>query len=377
MSHPVSNLCTAPIPQINITNILHGKMAKTRKNVLGSVEGLEADEYTSAVRTSPRTKTRGRPRADAAKVKKEPAKRGRKKKTPDEPPLMLGNKKSDLAVAASKLSGGKFPSPTPDLSNNSLSNSTMEKTVSIAVSGGASVTENDILAASTPQALMKLINSLVTTQQDAIFDKYRLTSRLQMNHDSLVISGLREELRHKQATIDALQAQIIENGGVNADVSSISVVSSTPRRQGTRELYQSPIRQKSSSLMLQQEDLANELKTIGITLDMQELLTGVRITNYEDDRDKFYFDVKQTSTNIDNDVDAVSVMYRLVIKKKFEQTAEVTYIPSFLREAKNDDARRVSFHLPDYLKDNLIFPYNTLLQFYAKMSKALNKSAKA
>lgn len=129
--------------------------------------------------------------------------------------------------------------------------------------------------------------------------------------------------------------------------------------------------------MLQQEDLANELKTIGITLDMQELLTGVRITNYEDDRDKFYFDVKQTSTNIDNDVDAVSVMYRLVIKKKFEQTAEVTYIPSFLREAKNDDARRVSVHLPDYLKDNLIFPYNTLLQFYAKMSKALNKSAKA
>lgn len=356
-------------------------MAKARKNALSSVEGLEPEE-NNAVRKSPRTKGRGRPRADAkiskepSKVNKEPAKRGRKKKTPEDPPLLLGSKANELAAIASKLNNGKFPSPTPESANEISTHSASDKSGSVAVSGTATVTENDILAATTPQALMQLINGLVNTQQDAIFDKYRQTSRLQMSHDSLLISSLREEIGRKQATIDALQAQLLESGGAEGDLSSISVVSSTPRKQRTRELYQSPIRQKSSSLMLQQEDLANELKTIGITLDMQELLTGVRITNYEDDRDKFYFDVKQTSTNIDNDADAVSVTYRLVIKKKFEQTAEVTYIPSFLQGDKSEHARRVSAHLPDYLKDNLIFPYNTLLQFYAKMSKALNKSAK-
>lgn len=347
-------------------------MARPRKNALKVAEGLEPNDK-SPVRTSPRTKGRGRPRSDAPKINKEPAKRGRKKKIPDEPPLLLGSRANDLAATASKLANGKFPSPTPDTAPDT---SETEKSMSIAISGTTAVTENDILAATTPQKLMNLINTLVNTQQDAIFDKYRLASRLQMSHDKEMITSLREEISRNQATIDALQAQLVESTSTEADLSAISVVSSTPRKQPTRELYQSPIRQKSSSLMLQQEDLANELKTIGITLDMQELLTGVRITNYEDDRDRFYFDVKQTSTNIDNDADAVSVMYRLVIKKRFEQTAEVTYIPSFLQGDKSDDVRRVSSNLPEYLKDNLIFPYNTLLQFYTKMSKALNKSAK-
>lgn len=353
-------------------------MAKTRKNT--RVDAEEPPEVVESdmvpVRKSPRAKKRERPPSSSTVestpsklLKKEPGKRGRKKKTPDDGLLLIDNKVSKLSATRSKLDLMKKPVLTPESS----------KTIaSISVSNTSKITENDILSADDLQSLMKLINSLVTTQQDVIFEKYRQTSRVQMNHDSQVISSLREELRKKQTTIDTLQAQLLTDRVRDADTTANSIPSSTPKKPGAPELYESPIRKKSSSsLMIHQEDLANELKTIGLTLDMQELLTGVRITNYEEDRDKFYFDVKQTSTNIDNDSEAVSVVYGLVIKKKFEQTAEVTYVPSFLQGEKSDDARKVSGHLPEYLKDNLIFPYNTLLQFYAKMSKALNKSAKA
>lgn len=349
-------------------------MANTRKNTRGdTAESTDSqDKDMAPVRKLPRAKPRGRPpkaaldSSPSKAPKKEPVKRGRKKKVVEEAPLLLTSKVTKPTTTSKNALDLK---KTPLLSRSA--STLASANTSISISDSRQVSESDILTATDLKLLMKIINTLVTTEQDAIFEKYRQTTKLQTSHDSLVISGLRDELRRKQETIDALQAQLLGSRAPDS-----LAIKSTPRKTAAPELYQSPIRKLSSSLMLQQEDLANELKTIGITLDMQELLTGVRITNYEEDRDKFYFDVKQTSTNMDNDSDAVSVIYRLVIKKKFEQTAEVTYVPSFLQGDKDDDANKVSEHLPDYLRDNLIFPYNTLLQFYTKMNKALNKSAK-
>lgn len=346
-------------------------MVTTRKNTRVGGKSLDSDLENMPDKKTTKPRPRGRPpksaTASASIAKKEPVRRGRRRKVPEDEPLLLDVAEKKPAKTT-KLDATEMPV---------LISESRRFLNTASTSGEVAVTESEILKATDADSLVKLIDSLVNTQQDAIFDKYRQTSKLQMSHDSSLISSLREELTKKQDLIDALQAQLLAKGD-DGDTTAFSVPSSTPRRQTKPEMYQSPIRkQSSSSLMIHQEDLANELKTIGITLDMQELLTGVRIINYEEDRDKFYFDVKQTSTNIDNDSDAVSVVYRLVIKKKFEQTAEVTYVPSFLQGEKTEDANKVSAHLPDYLKDNLIFPYNTLLQFYAKMSKALNKSAKS
>lgn len=337
-------------------------MAPTRKSTRVKTSATEPEMPARKVaKPRSRGKTAAKPEL---KVKKEPAKRARKKKEDVEE---IETPKKKQAAAPAKLSGLEKPLLIAD-------------SVRLLKNAGASsktVTEAEILLASDSTQLVKLINSLVNTQQDEIFEKYKQTTKLQSSHDKETIASLREDLAKKLELIETLQAQLLENGEGN-DTTTFSVPSSTPRRAAKPEMYQSPIRkQSSSSSMIHQEDLANELKTIGITLDMQELLTGVRIINYEEDRDKFYFDVKQTSTNIDNDSDAVSVIYRLVIKKKFEQTAEVTYVPSFLQEEQNEDAKKVAVQLPEYFKDNLIFPYNTLLQFYAKMSKAINKAAKS
>lgn len=237
-----------------------------------------------------------------------------------------------------------------------------------------STTEQEIILAESTGRLVTLINSLVSTLNDEIFDRYRQTSRLQMENDARLIAKLRDELNRKLQSIDALLAQISRlQSDLDADMSVVTASSSTPQKP-TRPVFESPIRKQSSSLLIHQDELELELKTIGITLDMLELLTGVRIINYEEDTEKFYFDVKQASTN--DDSHGVAVEYRLVIKKKFEQAADVNYVPVFLND-KDANVEKLVKHLPDYLRDNLIFPYNTLLQFYAKMSKALNKSSKS
>lgn len=346
-----------------------------KKNTRGRKQSAPLTDM-AGIRKSPRNKTRATVAASSGettpskKPKKEPAKRGRKKKSPDEGSLLLGNKISKNGKDTRSHSAILDPAVTPLLTPDSARGG-------LAILGRANTTtvnEEEILAATDPQKLRKLIERLVSTEQDVIFDRYRQTSRLQMNSDSKKIAALEDEVKRQQATIVSLQGRLLSIGDSDG-----AAINSTPRKKDTPELYESPIRRQttSSSLMIHQEDLANELKTIGITLDMLELLTGVRMINYEEDREKFYFDVKQTSTNMDNDADAVSIVYRLVIKKQFEQTAEVTYEPSFLKGDMDDSALRVSKHLPEYFQDNLIFPYNTLLQFYTKMSKALNKSAKA
>lgn len=330
---------------------------------------------TESVRKSPRSKAR--PAAALVLPTRKPAKIAKL-----DPPAKRGRKKADGKIDLER-EGKPPPKPSSPTTPRAatLSHSALVKTAepASALTPSEVVTEADILAADTLDKVVAFVNLLVGSQQQ-LFDRYKHTARLQMDADARLIAELRRELENKQTSIDALLA-LLQRAQTAPDTRAPSMASSTPQRgRAAPEMYELPIRGRNASL-LSQHELAGELKTIGVTLDMLELLTGVRIISYEEDRAKFYFDVKQLSTTSDNDTDAVSVVYRLVIKRKFELTAEVTYVPSFLQTvelngSEADDARAVAACLPEYLKDNLIFPYNTLLQFYAKMSKALNRSAK-
>lgn len=335
------------------------------------------------VRKSPRS--RPRPAVSAA-LPTRPANAA--KITKSDAPAKRGRKKADAPAEASQPAPPTQPhtrtDAKPPAADAATAVSLLNAAAVVKSDSADVVTEADILAADTLAKVVAFVNQLVGSQQQ-LFDRYKHTARLQMDADARLIAELRRELENKQTSIDALLA-LLQRVQDDADGRRVaSVASSTPQRgRGAPEMYELPIRGRNASL-LSQHELAGELKTIGVTLDMLELLTGVRIISYEEDRAKFYFDVKQLSTTSDNDTDAVSVVYRLVIKRKFELTAEVTYVPSFLQklDAADDsddgataDARAVAACLPEYLKDNLIFPYNTLLQFYAKMSKALNRSAK-
>lgn len=308
-------------------------------------------------------------RAPKGKVTKPETKRGRKKAELDSaaPLDTAAPKARDSAAKPRAVKTPAVQAALPEAQTEARGQ---------AATAPLQVTEADILAADTLAKVVAFVNLLVASQQQ-LFERYKHTARLQMDADAQLIAELRRELENKQTSVDALLALLqrsADDGGMT---------SSTPQRGRAAQVYELPIRRRSSPV-LQQHELAGELKTIGVTLDMLELLTGVRIISYEEDRAKFYFDVKQLSTTSDNDTDAVSVVYRLVIKRKFELTAEVTYVPTFLHSLELADdsaaashAQAVAACLPEYLRDNLVFPYNTLLQFYAKMSKALNKSAKS
>lgn len=251
---------------------------------------------------------------------------------------------------------------------------------------GFAISESEIMSIDSSKKVYSILRDLVQTKQDVLFQEYRLSAKERISQLEKERNYLHEQLSVKQNTIDTLASQILDlkNGNNMSRGNDLT----TPKR-AAQQMYESPIRNtKSSSAMIPQADMAEELKTISFTFDMLELLTGVRVTNYEEDKEKFYFDIRQTDTGREVDDAPLSIDYRLVIKRKFDQTAEVTYIPVFLKNAKvktsdkeqqmrNEHARHVEANLPDYLCDNLKFPFNTLLQFYGKLVKALNKTGRS
>ena len=331
-------------------------------------ESVEMISEESGLRKSPRRKN---PTEKVAKpVKKEtkkgpPKKRATKKKTKDEYglPQVLPSRKVPEPVEFPKLL-----SRVPSLNHPSSASATPAPR--------GKITEQDIVLATSSNDLLGYINTLVGSDAEAHLREYKRTAELQIENDASLIRQLKTELQRKQDLIDTLTRQVLrlqDNGSASSRDAH-----ATPQKRLAGEMYQLPIRTSSAStLMISLEDLALELKTIGVTLDMLELLTGVRITNYEEDKDKFHFEVKQSSTNGEDDPSTITVEYKLVIKKLFEQSAEVNYIPTFLKEVPTSVKNRLRKNLPDYLQDSLVFPYNTLSQFYAKMNRALNKSAKS
>lgn len=329
-------------------------------------DSLEVVSETSSLRKSPRRKN---PTEKVAKPPKKdtkkapPQKRGPKKKKDQYglPPVLPAK------TAPEPVEFPKALSRVPSLSHPSSATATP--------SPRGKITENDVIQATNTKDLLGYITTLVGSDASAHLDEYKRTAQLQMDNDSSLIRQLKADLQRKQELIDTLTRQVLrlqDNGRAVQDAHA------TPQKKLAGEMYQLPIRTSSAStLMISLEDLALEMKTIGVTLDMLELLTGVRIVNYEEDEEKFHFDVKQSSTNGEDDPSTITVEYKLVIKKQFELSADVNYVPTFLKKVPSSVKKRLKQHLPDYLQDSLVFPYNTLSQFYAKMNRALNKSAKS
>lgn len=260
------------------------------------------------------------------------------------------------------------------------------------VSSKTVITEKDIFNASTStQELVLLINTLTSTSQDKLFEDYRAKTQTQLDESYRIIEELNQEIAAKNEIIERLKVSSSSKVALNVD--------QTPSKQpqSSQNLYKSPIRRKKTTDvadLITQDQLSKELDTIGITLDMLELLTGLRITNYEEDDNKFYFDILQSSTAESSDEkkkkngasappapasgNSLTIVYRLVISKDFDSTAEINYVPTFLKEGGDDDhIERLKDILPEYFCDNLSFPYNTLSQFYTKINRALNKGVKA
>lgn len=250
--------------------------------------------------------------------------------------------------------------------------------------GQPTIKEADIIAITSSEKLVDIINKLIGTK-DVAFQRYKALSQQKLASLEREVSYLQDELVTKQNTIDAISSHLSTlPGGAGGSTNDLM----TPKR-GTNTMYESPIRNsKTQSAMISPADMEDELKTISFTFDMLELLTGARVIHYEEDEEKYYFDVRQTDTSREMDGTAISIEYRLVIRRKVEQTAEVTYIPLFLenmdkepadeeQRLKNEHAALVKTNLPTYLCENLRFPFNTLLQFSAKIVKALNKSGRS
>lgn len=329
-------------------------------------DSLEVVSEGSSLRKSPRRKNPTEKVAKPAKkeTKKAPPKKRGPKKKKDEyglPPVLPAK------TAPEPVEFPKLLSRVPSLNHPSSASATPAPR--------GKLTEKDIVLATNSNDLLGYINTLVGSEADAHLNEYKRTAQLQMENDASLIRQLKADLQRKQDLIDTLTKQVLrlqDNGAVSHDAHA------TPQKRLGGELYQLPIRTSSAStLMISLEDLALEMKTIGVTLDMLELLTGVRIVNYEEDKEKFHFDVKQSSTNGEDDPSTITVEYKLVIKKQFEQSADVNYVPTFLKQVPSSMKKRLKQNLPDYLQDSLVFPYNTLSQFYAKMNRALNKSAKS
>lgn len=243
------------------------------------------------------------------------------------------------------------------------------------------ITEDDILSAVSPTEVVKLINSLTTTAQDEIFSRFRTKAEAQAEHNQKLILELTRQLDNLQLEVASKQAEIDQLQLAVGNQTHIK--SNTPIK--SNQTFASPIRRKTLGFEdadvgneIPADQLSRELELVGITLDILELLTGLRVANYEEDATSFYFDITQSSTNAgeEEEEDKLTVEYRLTIRKDTAHAADISYEPIFLDAADAAGklrARVLTSILPEYFCDNLMFPYNTLAQFYAKMGRALNK----
>ncbi|WLF78584.1 csm1-like protein [Lodderomyces elongisporus] len=236
--------------------------------------------------------------------------------------------KDSVKDAVSELSKSKVKKPT---SAGSRPGSSKSPTI---------LTE-DVISTTDIGTLIDLVNENVHTNADIIHNKYKDLAEEQMSQDHLLIQELREE--NERLT------QRLSESSSNAE-------------------FTSPIRKKK----IKQDDFEKEREHICFTLDLLELLTGIKVTNFEESPTRYTFDIKQTSSNKE-----LFIEYSLILSKV--DSSQINYVPTFLE----DDGTRDSAYkanqknlvkvLPDYLCEYLSFPFNTLAQFYGKVNKALNR----
>lgn len=214
------------------------------------------------------------------------------------------------------------------------------------------VTERDIVNASIEE-LIDLINNSINTKQDELFSKYKSKVESQLEEDHELIENLQLELQTKDDRILALEQEL----------SNLKMDSAVE--------FASPIRKRNVG-RLNQDELAKEREHISFTLDMIELLTGVKVVNFEFTEDEYVFDIKQSSMKHE-----LVINYQLVLSTI--PNSEINYFPTFLDALEGDEVeeyentKKLQKLLPEYLSENLSFPFDTLAQFYGKVNRALNK----
>ncbi|EER32159.1 conserved hypothetical protein [Candida tropicalis MYA-3404] len=214
------------------------------------------------------------------------------------------------------------------------------------------VTEQELVGASNEE-LIDIINTNINTKQDELFTKYKSKVESQLEQDHELIESLQLELQDKNSRIEQLEEQL----------ASLKIDSAVE--------FASPIRKKTVG-RLNQDELAKEREHISLTLDMIELLTGVKVVNFENTEDEYIFDIKQSSMKQE-----LVVHYQLVLSTI--PNSEINYFPTFLDALEGDEVeeyentKRLQKVLPEYLCENLSFPFDTLAQFYGKVNRALNK----
>lgn len=231
------------------------------------------------------------------------------------------------------------------------------------------ISEQEILTANSSGDLVNLINQLTSTSQDEMFNSYKLKTKMKLQQDEDTIVRLEQEIKEKEQLIQTLRSNKSSSNSNTFDDSANDMPNSN---NGKKELFISPIRKRKNvdEEVITREDINQEFDTMGAILDMVQLLTGMRVINYEEDNSQFYFDVVQNNTN--DKGQRIEIDYKIIIIKKYSSATEVNYIPTFISNGSPDKELLLQ-NLPDYFCNNLTFPYNTLSQFYGKMNKALNR----
>ena len=201
------------------------------------------------------------------------------------------------------------------------------------------------MAITSPAQLVSILNNLVGKTQSELFSHYKKTSKQRISTLENEIQKLKDQLSAKQNTIDTLFHRI----------------------------HLAKMKHKLHVLA---------------SVDMLQLLTGVRFVKFRQDEHQYYLDAKQTSTENGVDVsNPAAVLYRIVIPIDYEVTDDVLYIPLFIhsldakateeeQKIRKELATEVSELIPEVMCQNMRIPFTKLLQVYDRMALALRKTGK-
>ncbi|CAK9437661.1 uncharacterized protein LODBEIA_P20390 [Lodderomyces beijingensis] len=243
----------------------------------------------------------------------------------------------DLKVEVNDKKTRKTSSSNSSTTTNSASTSTSTSSSRPSPNSKRKATPiftEDLISSTDISSLVDLINENIHTSSDVNHAKYKELAEEQMSKDHELIQQLREENESLRESISKPQAE-----------------------------YTSPIR----NMKIKQDDFEKEREHICFTLDLLELLTGIKVTNFEETATQFTFDVKQTSAN-----KSTAIEYQLVVSKI--ESSRINYIPVFMDDEEESEAKKTLIKvLPEYLCECLSFPFNSLAQFYTKVNKAINQ----
>ncbi|KAG7191954.1 uncharacterized protein KQ657_002560 [Scheffersomyces spartinae] len=252
----------------------------------------------------------------------------------------------------------------------------------------AIVTIEEIYRAQENDELMGLLSRL--QGNDLAFTKYKNTMSQLLEQQEKMIHKLNEQVSKQEEKEKALVKEM------NRLKYATQSTAGTPikRKRGERiqqeddeddmdededevedgpnnpKTFMSPIRQKTKT-KISEPDMVREMENIAITFDMLELLTGVKVNNFQDDDTKFYFEVKQAS----RDNEEIYIEYSLVLLKDLAHAGQIQYDPTFLEDSDVNRVNQLKQILPAKLCGPLTFHYDTIAQFYDKVSRALTKAS--